>query len=80
MKLYLLKERDGNTIPTRIGSYDTYDGFVVRAKDETSARRLAMDKEYATHSRDWLNTDIVSCTEITKTGNADVILASFNAG
>jgi hypothetical protein len=80
MKLYLLKKRDGNTIPTEIGTYNAYDGFVVRAKDEASARRLAMDKEYGTHSRDWLNTDIVSCTEVSKVGNADVILASFKAG
>ena len=80
MKVYLLQERDGNKISTDIGTYDTYDGFVIRAKDEASARKLAMGEEFGTHAKDWMSVVIVSCTEITSEGKEEILLGSFRAG
>lgn len=65
MKLYLVKRTD------RV-DYDEYDSFVVRAEDEESAYKVCdyyhCDKKHAT------------VTEVNTSGEAMIILGSFNAG
>jgi hypothetical protein len=77
MKLYLLNERNDNEHKTTIGDYETFVGFVVRAKDERAARTLAV---IGSGDDDWMNPEIVSCIEIKKTGDQEIILDSYNAG
>lgn len=73
MKLYHIKRLD------RV-YYDEFDSFVVRAEDETAARKLAASKEDIDSKESWLDERLSDCTELTSEGDATIILGSYNAG
>ena len=79
MKLWILSRIDN------VG-YDEYDSFVVLAKDESEARKLANDYDpvasYDTRRKHrWDDSKIVTCEQISlRTRKADVLLGSYNAG
>lgn len=72
MKLFLLV-RVGET------QYDEYVGFVVRAKDEFTARNIANTMP-GDEGHIWSDPLQVRCTEITTKGDEGIVLGSFNAG
>lgn len=56
--------------------YDQYDGFIIKAKDDESAIKLFKDK-FASDTH-WEKG--YKITEISLSGDEEVLLASFNAG
>ena len=63
--------------------WDCNHGFVVRAKDEQSARTLAQTQisdERGDSKEFWLEAKFSTCEEITVKGEAEIILNDFNAG
>ena len=73
--LYLIyrTEKDGKI-------YDCNDGFVIRAKSEKQARKLASE-DFADEGKDcWLYSDKSSCEKIKSTGENEIILKDFHAG
>ena len=73
MKLFLLT-RDNYT-------WDEYDAFVIRAKNEDEARKLAAKEgERSFESVHWLDKTVSTCEEIKIKGDKEIILSSFNAG
>jgi hypothetical protein len=77
MKLFLLDSRAG-------ADYDSYEGFVVRAKNEDQARAIAQARiadERLDNEHFWLNPKYSSCEVLTaRGGQVGILLASFNAG
>lgn len=78
MKLWILSRTD------RV-DYDEYDAFVVLAKDEASARKLAAEEDpnptYCDRGYDWADSKHVKCEQISlRTAKAQVLLGSYNAG
>jgi len=74
MALWLLK------IDSHLEGYDWAYGFVIRAKDETSARQLA-----STHAGDegdtvWLSQTLSICNVLDPFGTEEMILRDFRAG
>ena len=76
MNLYLLEAR------FTVG-YDSYIGFVIRAKDELHARSLAFhgDETYEEENF-WEDSTFSKCTLLAKavSGVPGVVLHSYNAG
>lgn len=79
MKLYLLRHfsYDETDIDR---SY--YEGFVIRAKDERTARKLVQehsqeDEEDREHS--WIDPSITYCIEITIEGKESIIIADYGS-
>lgn len=71
--------------------YDMAQGFVVRAENESTARRLAAeaggdeqptdeDSYYPLPNTGWLNPACASCELLLPDGETDVIIRDFNAG
>jgi hypothetical protein len=76
MKLYLLEEKE-DAPPNNIGGYDTFERFVIRARNPEEARLIASDMG----GNEWLNPKITICKVInSRDGEQEVICASFNAG
>lgn len=69
MKLFLLQGDPG--------VYDSYNGHLVRARNEQEARDLCT---YADEGPDWWQSDKIDVTEILMDGPSTVILSSFRAG
>ena len=66
-----------------IGSpdYDEYDGFVVRARDEASARALADALANDAGQRGvFTSSTRARCERLFVHGNETVVMSSFNAG
>lgn len=63
--------------------WDCNYGFIVRAKDEQSARALAQfeisDESYESKEF-WLDPKFSTCEEVSVKGEAEVILNDFHAG
>jgi len=59
--------------------YDEFDGWVIRAKSEEEARKLA-NECCGNEGEMWNDKDMVACILVEPDGDADVILSSFNAG
>ena len=74
MKLYKIERT------TKI-DYDEYDSFVIRAKNEQHARKLAKQAN-GIHSLadEWLDPATSTVEVLTPKGEAGIILGSFNAG
>lgn len=73
MNLYLLKWNVKRCV------YDANYGMVIRAPDETTARRLA--NEHASDEGSvWINEKETSCELLTPNGSVGVIIQDFNAG
>jgi hypothetical protein len=77
MKLWLLRpietEGDSDWEPW----YDKAFGHVVRAEDETDARRLAAKKNGDEGRDAWLNRNKSTCIELTTDGGAENIMTDF---
>jgi hypothetical protein len=59
--------------------WDQYEGFVIRAKDESHARFIAAEKD-TQYAAIWMNEKHSSVEIITRSGDFGIILESFNAG
>ncbi len=67
-----------NRLPNHL---DYRDGFVIRARNETQARKLASGSCGGEGAEVWLNCEKSVCeTILTKDVKAGIILSSFNAG
>ena len=75
MKLWLIQRIDKDSV-----SYDEYDAFVIRAETEQEVRHIASGKHGDEGGHVWEDSAITSVTELLVEGEAEVILASFNAG
>ena len=75
--LYLLK-RESHGITDCLG-YDEYHAKVVRAENPTQAREIA-NEVVGDEGKIWAEERRVTCEEISPVGQAEVILADFNAG
>lgn len=67
--------------------FDFYDAFLVRAKTETDARKLAQDDAsqfgYGSGGGNlsfWIDTETSSCEQLTSRGKACIVIGCFNAG
>ena len=82
MKLYLLKPRDDAPEDMESGGYEMFYGFVIRAKNETSARNIASKQAAVCLMRrdEWSDPGYTSCIEILKSGDEGIILDSFRSG
>ena len=74
MKLWVLGLAEGE------GGWDCAYGFVVRAKDEAHARKLASEQAGDEGADAWLLPSRSTCEELTTRGEQEVILRSFVAG
>ena len=76
--LYHLFEKDNSPRDEKnnIGTWDTYDSFVVRAKSETEARKLASE----VGGDLWNDPAYTGCVKLVPEGDSDIIVGSFNAG
>ena len=80
MKLWLLRPiSDEDTSSPWNPWYDKAFGFVVRAKTETSARKLASEMSGDESSSAWHDAALSSCVELTNDGPAEVIIRDFAA-
>ena len=81
MKLYLLKPRKDKPEDMESGKYETYLGFVIRAKSEASARKMANGEARCCLAKDeWLDPAYTTCIELLKSGGEGIILSSYKAG
>jgi hypothetical protein len=81
MKLYLLKPRKEKPEDAESGICETYIGFIIRAKNEASARKMANEKARCCLVKDeWLDPSYTSCIELLKSDEEGIILSSFRAG
>jgi hypothetical protein len=73
MRFWLLKRRGA-------GLYDGYNAFIIRARSETDARRLADRFGSGSYRGIWINTRMADCVEIHRQGRAEVILVDGDVG
>jgi hypothetical protein len=73
MKLFLV-ERTGPT------DYDENSGFLIRAKDENTARLIASQQNGDEDKTEWLTPFKSKCEEVSKSGDEGVLLRDFHAG
>lgn len=71
--------------PISKASYGDYMGFVVRAKDEGSARVLCMQEAgkldiYYRQGKDWIDNTLTSCEIINDSGDEEIILSDYLSG
>lgn len=60
--------------------YDTYDSFVVRARNSKEARQLVASNPCGDEGREtWLNDEHSTCEPLKNSGESGVILGSYNA-
>jgi hypothetical protein len=85
MKLWLLKAHEIDDFMESPWSpvWDTAQGFVIRAKTEQDARRLANkhggDENLADRNV-WLDPNFTTCTELTLIGEEGIVLRDFHYG
>jgi hypothetical protein len=75
MRLFLLT--------TEHWDYDCNEGFLIRAKDEKSARQMAQERiadEELTHPELWLLPEYSTCECLLAAGEPGILLKSFHAG
>ena len=63
--------------------YDKMFGFVVRAKTEKIARRIAHRNggdENRSGKSPWLHGNLTTCERLTDNGHERLVMADFNAG
>lgn len=75
MKLWLLTALETD--------YDCKAGFVIRARTEESARKIANENgsdEVRSNPEFWLTPKTATAEEITSKGNEEIILTDFRAG
>jgi len=79
MKLWLLEPKQDPTRPSDpwFRRYDKAVGFVIRAKDETSARKLAAERAGEETGDAWTDPIFSTCTQLSARGKAGVILRDF---
>lgn len=75
MKLFHIKATDEAEV-----GYDCNHAFVIRAKNEGDARRLAAEAKGGEDQETWLDPILSTCEELSPKGEAEIILADFNAG
>jgi hypothetical protein len=75
MKLWLLTEIDTNK-----PNYDTADGFVVRARSASEARRLAALQAGDEAGAYWRDAKRSKCKMLRAKGRAGVILRDYHGG
>ena len=67
-------------ISTAHYSYDEYDAFIIRAENESEARKLAMKEAGGTsmwiNGGEFLNSDRSECVEVEVNGEAGIIICS----
>ena len=78
MPLYHLFEKDTSPKDKRndIGTWDTYDSFVIRAESKRGARALASEEG----GELWKDPVYTDCIELHSNGESKVIIGSYNAG
>ena len=76
MKLFLLEVIDDD----KGFGLDCNYGFVIRAKDEETARKYAANHAADEGPKVWLNTVFTTCIEIQDEGEGGIILMDFRAG
>jgi len=84
MRLYILRAIESNNDQEQ-GPwnpwYDKYFGFVIRAKNPNSARKLAHsnagDEKFFGDDSVWLNKNYTSCKELKSEGEEDLIIEDF---
>lgn len=87
MKLWLLTLNDFE----KYGTWDVACGFVIRAKDEQSARSMIKPNQFGEDFtggdeierfdyNPWLDPNESTCEQITKKGKAEIIIRDYNAG
>jgi hypothetical protein len=77
MKLWLLRPVD-ETLEPWMPWYDRMFGFVVRAKDERTARRLASSRAGDEGPEAWLAADHSTCVEVKPDGPEEVLMEDYN--
>ncbi len=86
MKLWILRPIDEKTIldasnpDSRRWSWDCAWGFVVRARDEQSARKHAADECGDEGEGAWLDPGLTSCVPLAGKGAAGVVMKDFLSG
>lgn len=77
MKLWLLRPIKGLSDDPWKPWYDKHHGFVIRAKNEESARVMAnansRDENFG-RGEVWTNPKYSTCIELTKTGKSEIIM------
>jgi len=77
MAIYLITANDWWDKPT----YDSNDGFVVRAKSEKEARLLVQANARGDEdSSGWGNSECSNCERIDPNGPGQILLIDFHAG
>ena len=60
--------------------HDEYIEHVIRAEDEASARAMAVATAADEGKWTWMSSEKSTCKELTADGDAEIVVASFNAG
>lgn len=82
MKLWLLRPIEGLNENPWERWYDKNFGFVIRAKTEADAREMAnvnAGDEKDTCRDIWKNPNYSTCVELSKTGEAEIIIADYRS-
>lgn len=88
MKIYILRPKENLKDNPWTPWYDKVFGFIVRAKTEEEARKMANEqggdetgpvrnRVYRTGGDPWLNPEYSTCEELSKEGEAGVIMRDF---
>jgi hypothetical protein len=79
MNLYILEKRPES--PRWDPAYDKAHGFVVRARSEESARKMAASSNnVGDEGQDaWLDPAHTTCETLTSEGEAEIVLCDFYA-
>lgn len=80
MKLWLLSPR--TDLPNDNNPWQGYDravGFVIRARNESMARKLASEESGAENPASWLDPACSRCERLLDAGEPGVILRDFNS-
>jgi len=77
MKLWVLRPVNEETAPW-MPWFDRMFGFVIRAKSESAARKLAAEQAGDEGPEAWLSPESASCTELQTDGEATVIMQDYN--
>lgn len=61
--------------------YDCNNGFIVRAKDASEARKIASERSFGDEgSACWTDSKRSSCEKLSARGKPGIILTDFHAG
>ena len=78
MNLWLLRPKNPDAGIWQ--DWDISEGFIVRAEDKASARRLASEEAGGEGADVWLNDSVTRCLHLTDAGPAGVLMCDFHAG